>query len=66
MGNEELLGKDDNSEEEEEKTLKFWGLQLQSCGHEYFLRLEGKNKQRWRIQLMNWGSSSWSSLNKDL
>ena len=34
MGNEELLGKDDNSEEEEEeKTLKFWGLQLQSCGH---------------------------------
>ena len=32
MGNEELLGKDDNSEEEEEKTLKFWGLQLQSCG----------------------------------
>ena len=33
MGNEELLGKDDNSEEEEEKTLKFWGLQLQSCDH---------------------------------
>ena len=33
MGNEELLGKYDNSEEEEEeKTLKFWGLQLQSCG----------------------------------